>query len=641
MHPDRSFAYPGPLSPIFLVPACLLLLNLSACLDLKSGSGSFPTIGNDTLSVLNASILKVSSDVPQDTGLTSTCDTARGAVRLAWNPVLMKDLSGYVVYRTEVGDPSSVRSPIATSNDTAIQDVIFSNPNDLRNFGIRDNNDYPVSYTVRAIGPRDEAGPESDPFLVVAHSPTKVRTHIQLLPGPDSIEVGDTLEMRMLYENLHTSNDSIVWSVNGVPRRSIAISSLRGEDVFSMVQLGQRDSRVTVRVRDALGRSWSATRVLSSFIRPPVAFAGNDTVMLKGETLHLQDLGKPGSGKIVSWRWTFPDDSYSRPVSAGDTSVEVTGPRFTRYILTVEDEFGLMSSDTRLVEVAHPGKVWRTVPVTLPGIENRDFKRSCIVFEDKAWMFISSEDESGVKPVQVWNSSDMIHWNRITSNAEFPARIVRSVTTFEKKMWIFGGEKSMDGRNSYNDVWASNDGEHWTRYAESSPLDSGNNGDYAFSQNGRLWLITWNGDIWVSTNGVTWTNRGKGHYRADELHSMAGWRFFTLMFGNKGAFSTFDGIGITEPILSPAVQGWAVAVNISQVLPGFYIVGNDGYKGFTYNIPNGRYLFQQSPFPERWTANLHGLYPHCMVALGGKAWAFQGGRFRDEAGMPIEMMVTY
>lgn len=415
--------------------------------------------------------------------------------------------------------------------------------------------------------------------------------------------------------------------------------------------LGSREDDSLTAVQPEFGKERSGGLEVS---------AGPDTIVLKGESLHLKGVVVSGTGRIVQRFWMLPGENFWRPLSREDTVVTISGDRiYNWFIFRAIDEYGNNATDTRLVKRGSPGEFWHPVQVTLPNIPERDVKRTCLVFEDKVWMFLSSEDDAGVHPVEIWNSSDMLSWHRVSGGAEFPARIVRGVANFEHKMWVIGGEKSMGGRYGYNDIWASSDGDHWKRFGLSTPLDTGNNGDqdfyygqaphYDFKKNryetaGHLWLYTYNGEVFKSTNGITWESQGQGLYRADQIYTIESWSYGLCIWGRDGRFiHTWDGITADRTMSNIASQSWPVATYLRRdgepFKTGFMVV-NDGYKAFTYSMDN-RQLVGEYDFPERWTEENHGLYPHCQVAFHGKVWALQGVRFRGEARKPVEMWVTY
>lgn len=76
---------------------------------------------------------------PAPTGVEVRYDSLTGAARISWNRSADPQVSGYLVYRTEVvGGGIPYDSLVAVVGDTSYDDRIFSNPDSLRKFGYWD-----------------------------------------------------------------------------------------------------------------------------------------------------------------------------------------------------------------------------------------------------------------------------------------------------------------------------------------------------------------------------------------------------------------------------------------------------------------------------------------------------------------------
>jgi hypothetical protein len=63
----------------------------------------------------------------------------------------------------------------------------------------------------------------------------------------------------------------------------------------------------------------------------------------------------------------------------------------------------------------------------------------------------------------VWYSYDGAHWEKATSNAEWPGRSEHASVVFDNKIWVLGGL----GYYPCNDVWysaAPAGAAHWQQY---------------------------------------------------------------------------------------------------------------------------------------------------------------------------------
>jgi hypothetical protein len=564
-------------------------------------------------------------------------DTLAGSSRISWRPIASATELTYLVYAADVSDLFPSTEPIAEVKDGFFVHRIFSNPVDTGKYGILDTNQYTFAYRIRVKVAQGEIGAFSPEAKVSAPSPSRVRTQVRFADGSDSIEFRSAKLIRIAYENASVDNDSIIWSVNGKVLRSVQVSGKSGVDSLTVLQEDMRNAAVEVRVRDSRDRSWSHSKTLIAFIRPPIAYAGPDTVVLGGDPLHLSDRSIPGTGKIVKWHWILPGDERFIEVSNGDTDWVVSRAQAKEkrigLHLRVEDEFGNSATAARSIYVADPGEKWLPQSLDLPYIDGRDVKRSFVLLNGKCWLLLSSWDESGVKPVQIWNSTDMRSWNRVVDSAAFPARIIRSVVVYKGLIWIFGGEKSMAGKSGFNDVWSSSDGAFWRKVADSSPIDTGNNGDYAFVSVSTILVSTYNGVIWDTFDGIDWKRRGQGIFRGDEIGSVHEFATHMVMVGTKGVYETNDGMNGLR-LDSPDTEGWRVGI------PNTWLLVNDGYRTLRYDLGHGRVLRSIWDFPEQWTVENPGDYHHSLFKLGPYIWALQGSRFRGEE-RKTDAWITY
>ena len=114
---------------------------------------------------------------------------------------------------------------------------------------------------------------------------------------------------------------------------------------------------VTLQVAD--GKETDTTTTLITVLEPPPpnqgprAFAGNDTVVLKGKEIEIIGEGSDPDGHIVSWEWDIDNDGTY------DTYSEISGMLVTTFdevglqtlLLRVTDNRGAVSKDSVIVTV--------------------------------------------------------------------------------------------------------------------------------------------------------------------------------------------------------------------------------------------------------------------------------------------------
>lgn len=138
-----------------------------------------------------------------------------------------------------------------------------------------------------------------------------------------------------------------------------------------------------------------------------------------------------------------------------------------------------------------------------------------VEFKGRMWVLGGTEnyyfgDDSSLKN-DVWSSADGKHWKLHTANAGWSPRAYHQAVVLNGKMYVFGGGNYVPKYHGLNDVWCSEDGEHWTRlteHAEWSPRLWFSSVVYR----DRMWVLggwsnnpskNW-GDVWHSADGVKW-----------------------------------------------------------------------------------------------------------------------------------------
>ena len=180
-------------------------------------------------------------------------------------------------------------------------------------------------------------------------------------------------------------------------------------------------------------------------------------------------------------------------------------------------------SYTRDVWYSYDGVNW-VQATTAAGWSGRSGAASW-VFDGKMWLAGGTSSSTSYFN-DVWYSENGIDWVRTTSAAGWSVRGYPVGWAFNDKMWIMGGYyyyfttvgtgTKLHHYYSYGDIWSSTDGITWTQ--ETSPLGS----RYAASvwvTNDRVWLgggiqnrgtagnpnWAYINDIWCTLDGVTWT----------------------------------------------------------------------------------------------------------------------------------------
>ena len=143
------------------------------------------------------------------------------------------------------------------------------------------------------------------------------------------------------------------------------------------------------------------------------------------------------------------------------------------------------------------------------------------VFNGYLWIFggydTTARGEEDSYREDVWRSSDGEYWEQVTANAPWKGRRGHAVSVLNNALYLTGGfsvDQKTGIRSYCNDVWKSNDGEHWECIVEDAPwgvrmnhaLITANDGsqDTLYLFGGFFNGLYFRSDMWKSADGVNW-----------------------------------------------------------------------------------------------------------------------------------------
>jgi len=112
----------------------------------------------------------------------------------------------------------------------------------------------------------------------------------------------------------------------------------------------------------------------------------------------------------------------------------------------------------------------------------------------------------------IWKSVNGLDWVKIAESPPYGDREGQKLVIFKDKLWLIGGVKygALFTRKTFNDIWSSDDGVHWTLEASSTPWHPRWDHDAIVFKSG-LWVIggmNFGGkgysDVWCSEDGKQW-----------------------------------------------------------------------------------------------------------------------------------------
>ena len=126
----------------------------------------------------------------------------------------------------------------------------------------------------------------------------------------------------------------------------------------------------------------------------------------------------------------------------------------------------------------------------------------------------------------VWRSTDGANWQQLTANAPWEGRAGLSAIVFKGWIYVLGGGKGDDvaiggsGRELFDDVWRSRDGENWELVTDDAPW-AARAGAAVVEKDGHIYLLggedgflcqpgiggldcPYFNDVWRSQDGASW-----------------------------------------------------------------------------------------------------------------------------------------
>jgi formylglycine-generating enzyme required for sulfatase activity len=215
---------------------------------------------------------------PAPSGLSVTYDTLHGCALLTWNPVIVSDLAGYVIYGNDplVINPQQLNTLLCT--DTFYIDTVFHDLMDTAN----------LTFTYRVKAQDNDANLStvySKPVTITTPSPTKVRTSFSwefLNTLADTASVNDTVSIIVTYRNETRKIAEISWYINSRDSlfSTVDDSSLTGSDTIRYAWPTASSPKIYVSMVDEAQTTWwDSTTIEIVQDVPTIAFLSADTVV--------------------------------------------------------------------------------------------------------------------------------------------------------------------------------------------------------------------------------------------------------------------------------------------------------------------------------------------------------------------------
>lgn len=174
------------------------------------------------------------------------------------------------------------------------------------------------------------------------------------------------------------------------------------------------------------------------------------------------------------------------------------------------------------------GAVWRLERPHGDVQFERRHAHNTMLWHDALWM-IGGDFHQGKENHDVVTSSDGVHWRTVLgpgarNDPPWSRRVLQMSGVFAGKLWTAGGQSvtaNLDDVVYHNDVWSSDDGEHWTQVAADAPASNTRWGgcgvvDGLVEFHNELWLVgcareradavghAMFNEVWSTRDGVSW-----------------------------------------------------------------------------------------------------------------------------------------
>ncbi|RMB56732.1 hypothetical protein EAX61_13070 [Dokdonia sinensis] len=231
---------------------------------------------------------------------------------------------------------------------------------------------------------------------------------------------------------------------------------------------------------------------------------------------------------------------------------------------------------------------------------------------------------------QVWRSENGANWLSVSTN-QFPARTGHTLNVIDGKMIMIGGI-NLDAGEDYGDIWSSTDGLTWT--LESASAIFGNVYHHTVTAFNGRWYLTFGSNVYSSNNGIDWvfeatTGFAAANYQKtvilnDTLYVLGGHTSSTIPVNE--VWKTTDGttweeVTLAGDIFNPRINHTLTAYEDKAFLIGGR-AGTTIFRDIYYSEDMENWTQVELEEDEDGTSD--GLYAHNVLNYRGALWIFGG-----------------
>lgn len=281
-------------------------------------------------------------------------------------------------------------------------------------------------------------------------------------------------------------------------------------------------------------------------------------------------------------------------------------------------------SGSTFVNGGTPSDVWQSENGTSWNLVNPKAEfppradHAATVHDDRMWLVGGRHGNVAIGDTlynDVWFSKNGKEWLSATNKAAFSPRSSHTLTTFKGRMWLIGGQNTLQGNDLNKDVWVSGDGKNWSLATANAPFGERTNHSAVVHDN-KLWVIggygqgpdssnsDYRNDVWYTADGFTWVQAtSKANFSPRSSHTSVSYNGYLWVIGghvgqakySNEIWRSSDGVFWTKVKevkgFNPRSEHTSVAFN-----KGFWALG--GNPLITYPTKNG--VFSQGNYSDVW-----------------------------------------
>lgn len=154
----------------------------------------------------------------------------------------------------------------------------------------------------------------------------------------------------------------------------------------------------------------------------------------------------------------------------------------------------------------------------------------------------------------VWTSSDGENFQLVAQDLgnSVTTRLIYGACTHKNKLFVLGGQSSLDNNSGLTDVWTSSNGWGWRRMSNGQNFLGKNLAGVVVSFNNKIWVVgggyyrhpdsaeRWTNHIYSSPDGLTWTREPDAPWAGRQFADVCVWDDKLWMVGGHNGKNLSD-----------------------------------------------------------------------------------------------------